>query len=153
MRQIDFVAIAGWFGAWLTRRQVSVVCCHASAQTILIAASGINNSKDASCSRAALNMRRLWLYSLVPADYDGALVLPHWIQHYNSIGVPLSRMMFLVHHNPKTYPSSKGLEDVLEILTAQNLQHRSVLVFSACMVSTACFCFATPLDLPSSTLI
>lgn len=45
--------------------------------------------------------RRVWLYSLVPADYDGAAVLPHWLKHYLGLGIDRSNILLLVNHNPE----------------------------------------------------
>lgn len=42
----------------------------------------------------------IWLYSLIPADYDGATVLPHWIKHYMALGIRTANFLVLVNHNP-----------------------------------------------------
>ena len=44
--------------------------------------------------------RRIWLYSLIPADYDGATVLPHWVKHYLALGIRPANFLLLVNHNP-----------------------------------------------------
>ena len=43
----------------------------------------------------------IWLYSLVPADYGGASVLPHWVRHYQGLGIRPANLLLLVNHNPE----------------------------------------------------
>ena len=43
---------------------------------------------------------RVWLYTSVAADYDGATLLPHFIKHYLSMGVRPENFLVVVNHNP-----------------------------------------------------
>ena len=43
----------------------------------------------------------IWIYSLVATDYDGYRLLPHFMAHYNSLGVPFSNFYLDVQHDPK----------------------------------------------------
>lgn len=47
-----------------------------------------------------LTCLRIWLYSVVAADHEGAAILPHWIRHYVGLGIPADKIFLLVHHNP-----------------------------------------------------
>ncbi|GAB4814553.1 hypothetical protein N2152v2_001599 [Parachlorella kessleri] len=67
--------------------------------------------------------RHIWLYSLVPADYDGAGVLPHWLRHYLGLGIRPANFLLLVNHNPAKY-TSEGLEAVTQVLQDFGVQHR-----------------------------
>ena len=43
----------------------------------------------------------IWVYSLVASDYDGYKLLPHFLAHYNDLGVPYSNFYLDVQHDPK----------------------------------------------------
>jgi hypothetical protein len=50
----------------------------------------------------------VWVYSLVSADYDGCEMLPHFLAHYQAMGVPISNFYFDLQHDPAE--SDMGLQ-------------------------------------------
>ncbi|KAK9814602.1 hypothetical protein WJX72_008504 [[Myrmecia] bisecta] len=42
----------------------------------------------------------MWLYSLLAADYEGAGLLPHFLDHYIKLGIKRDHMLLIVNHNP-----------------------------------------------------
>ena len=42
---------------------------------------------------------KIWVYSLVGTDYDGHMMLPHFLAHYGSLGVPHSQFHFDLLHD------------------------------------------------------
>lgn len=58
---------------------------------------------------------RVWLYTLVAADYDGATMLPHFINYYRSLGIPLRRFLVILHHNSETHQGRRNLDTLLAI--------------------------------------
>jgi len=43
---------------------------------------------------------RVWVYSLVGTDYDGHIMLPHFLAHYRALGVPDEQFHFDLLHDP-----------------------------------------------------
>ena len=43
----------------------------------------------------------VWLYTSVACDYDGAIVLPHFLEHYlTNLKIDPRRLLVVVNHNP-----------------------------------------------------
>jgi hypothetical protein len=66
---------------------------------------------------------RVWVYTLVNTDYDGAKMLPHFLNYYHSLGVTWRRFLVLLHHTPGEY-SRKGLEDAMGICAGYAVECR-----------------------------
>jgi hypothetical protein len=77
---------------------------------------------DSACSAVA--SCRVWLYTLVAANYDGALLLPHFLDHYSGLGIQKRHMLIHIHHNPKLYASKAELNAVLAVCKKSDLKCR-----------------------------
>ena len=58
---------------------------------------------------------KIWVYSLAGTDYDGHLMLPHFLAHYGSLGVPHSQFHFDLLHD--TEEDDTGLKVCTFIMT------------------------------------
>ena len=43
---------------------------------------------------------KIWVYSLVGTDYDGYKMLPYFLEHYRSMGIPDEQFHFDLLHDP-----------------------------------------------------
>ena len=51
--------------------------------------------------KAAGGLPTVWLYTSVACDYDGAVLLPHFLEHYiHGFGIDARRLLVVVNHNP-----------------------------------------------------
>lgn len=66
---------------------------------------------------------RTWVYTLVNTDYDGAKLLPHFLNYYHNFGITWRRFMVLLHHTPGLY-SRKGLEEAMAICAGYAVECR-----------------------------
>jgi hypothetical protein len=68
----------------------------------------------------------VWVYSLVATDYDAYKMLPHFLKHYHSLGVPHSNFQFDLLHDP-TEPETglKASSPFALIVYLVNLQSSS----------------------------
>ncbi|KAL4430583.1 hypothetical protein ABPG77_005823 [Micractinium sp. CCAP 211/92] len=66
---------------------------------------------------------RVWVYTLVNTDYDGAKLLPHFLNYYHAHGVTWRRFLVLLHHTPGAY-SRRGLEDAMGICAGYAVECR-----------------------------
>ena len=64
---------------------------------------------------------KVWAFTSVAADYDGATILRHWIHHYLDLGVKPEN--FLVVVNSKTGKRTKEVEDCTGILEAKGIAY------------------------------
>lgn len=58
-------------------------------------------SSRAESPAAAAAAPRVWLYSLVATDYDGHLLLEHFLNHYRDLGISDEQMHFDLLHDPQ----------------------------------------------------
>ena len=65
----------------------------------------------------------MWVYTLVAADYDGAALLPHFINYYHQQGVGYRRLLVMVHHTPGRY-SRAGLDAVRGVCMGYHVECR-----------------------------
>jgi hypothetical protein len=77
-----------------------------------------------TCTQLFSTVSRLWLYTLVSADYGGAALLPHFLEYYyNKNRIFYSRMLVNVHHNPEKY-TREGLDTILGICSSYRVYCR-----------------------------
>mmetsp|Transcript_65786 Transcript_65786/g.208213 ORF Transcript_65786/g.208213 Transcript_65786/m.208213 type:complete len:383 (-) Transcript_65786:38-1186(-) len=69
----------------------------------------------------------VWLFTSVAADYDGAIMLPHWIKHYTGLGIARSRFLVIVNSNVEKYPGGEGLREVKAILDGEHIRYKLYL--------------------------
>eukprot|EP00238_Polyblepharides_amylifera_P013458 CAMPEP_0196586580 /NCGR_PEP_ID=MMETSP1081-20130531/54846_1 /TAXON_ID=36882 /ORGANISM="Pyramimonas amylifera, Strain CCMP720" /LENGTH=381 /DNA_ID=CAMNT_0041908509 /DNA_START=88 /DNA_END=1234 /DNA_ORIENTATION=+ len=65
---------------------------------------------------------KIWLYTSVAADYDGALLLPHFLDHYLALGVRLPQFLVVVNHNPLKLESK--VDEVVAVLVKYGVKYR-----------------------------
>mmetsp|Transcript_26307 Transcript_26307/g.31919 ORF Transcript_26307/g.31919 Transcript_26307/m.31919 type:complete len:385 (-) Transcript_26307:267-1421(-) len=68
---------------------------------------------------------KVWLYTSVAADYDGALMLPHFIRHYMDLGIQPEHFLVVVNHNPeaKNLKTETPVEDVVAVLDSFGIKY------------------------------
>ena len=67
----------------------------------------------------------VWLYSLITTDYDGPNLIPHFVQHYTNMGIPLSRFYVDLLHDPAL--SDTGLLKAQQIFNNGGAHTRTIL--------------------------
>jgi hypothetical protein len=77
----------------------------------LCAAAPLHPALTAFLPPRPLALCRVWVYTLVAADYDGAALFPHFINYYRQLGIPYRRFLVMVHHTPGRY-TRRGLDHV-----------------------------------------
>ncbi len=65
----------------------------------------------------------MWVYTLVAADYDGAALLPHFLEHYHGLKVQYSNMLVNIHHTPGRY-NQTGLDLVIGVCASYGIECR-----------------------------
>lgn len=85
---------------------------------------------DDPLPRDILNTKpaEVWLYSLLAADYGGTQILPHFLEHYSRLGIPIERMLFLVNYNTakkrEEVEAVSPLDDMLALLDTWGVDYR-----------------------------
>jgi len=62
---------------------------------------------------------QIWLYSLVATDYNGNVMLPHFIGHYRALGIMDVNFCFDLLHDPAE--ADDGLKDAVGLLVSLGL--------------------------------
>lgn len=69
---------------------------------------------------------KVWLYTSVAADYDGARWLPHFIKHYTDLGIAKENFLLVLNHNPNATNLADGatpLEDCIAVLDKAGIKY------------------------------
>ena len=68
---------------------------------------------------------RVWLYSLINTDYGGPDLLPHFLEHYNGVGIPYTRVFLDLLHD-SALPQD-GLDECRALSSASRTHTRVTL--------------------------
>lgn len=104
---------------------LALAMCLAGTVTVTLAKISLFHSESGVTPPQA-KARKVWLYTSIAADYDGAALLPHFISHYRGLGVKPENFLVVVNHNPeKTDMVSKDpVGDVTTILDSHKIKYR-----------------------------
>jgi hypothetical protein len=93
------------------------------AKLALFSNSGVTPPRKAIAKEAAPLTNTVWLYTSVAADYDGATMLPHFINHYLALGVKPENFLVVVNHNPEKVDTFSGVDLVESVTTVLDTFH------------------------------
>ena len=79
---------------------------------------------------------KVWVYSLVGTDYDGYKMLPHFLDHYRSMGVPNEQFHFDLLHDPSE-PDHGVKASCLHLVDTPNPWNQSASLAPLCALSTS----------------
>lgn len=64
-------------------------------------AEAVLGSKSGVTPPTRSHLPTVWLYTSVACDYDGAVLLPHFLDHYvHKLGIDARRLLVVANHNP-----------------------------------------------------
>ena len=66
------------------------------------------------------SVAKIWVYSLVGTDYDGYMMLSHFLAHYGSLGVPQSQFRFDLLHDTEEDDTGLKVYLLLDDLTCSD---------------------------------
>jgi hypothetical protein len=82
--------------------------------------------KAALSGLRAVRGRSIWVVTIVPTNYEGLAMLPHFIAHYHGLGVPYDHFVFVLNHNKEVFGRDlTALQDVKDYLSLGNFATRS----------------------------
>lgn len=94
--------------AWLCRSRITLLQTFQFSLGVLLTAPIFTSAqphtilwsnKDRALQEQLQPDPKIWVYSLVGTDYDGHMMLPHFLEHYGSLGVPYSQFKFDLLHD------------------------------------------------------
>jgi len=103
--------------AWKTQARMALVFAIIALPSMIESAIGALPG-DLYITEFQQQASNVWVYTLVGTDYDGYKMLPHFLAHYSSMGVPISNFHFDLLHDPAE--SDMGLQAALSFLGKLN---------------------------------